>query len=110
MFESGFVAVAEPSPLDTRKAAREAVYSRQSEAFKAAYAAFVLEWLRIHGEASNEPIRAAYARDRWRPQPNAWQSAGGVFVRLIRSGEIREVGKERSKKFGNDLSVYELIK
>ena len=100
-----------PSPphlLERRRTAMNNSLKNAGDKFKSEFTDFVLMFLSINGRATGEAIREAYAKTS-HAQPHAWQAAGGVYARLRREGKVREVGKERSKKFGNDLAVLELV-
>lgn len=96
-------------PLSERRRARDRVAHKAGEPFRIAFTKFVVDYLTEHAKGNGEGIREAYERTS-SPQPHAWQAAGGVYAKLRRDGVIQEVGKVRSRKFGNDISVIALVK
>lgn len=99
----------ETAPLELRRKAMEKVLDNAGEAFRAHFTAFVLLHLSVNATSDGETIRELYETTSL-PQPHRWQAAGGVYARLRREGKIVEVGKVRSKKFGNDLAVIALVR
>lgn len=101
----------QPTPLERRHEAMEAALKYAGEKFKESFTAFVIQYLERHGKSSGEAIREAYERTtNPRPVKGHWQCVGGIYARLRKEGKVVEVGKVRSKKFGNDISVIELVK
>ncbi len=98
-----------PDPLADRRKAMKQAFDHADERWKEEYTAFIVRWLGLNGAGTGEDIRLAYESEPTRPQvSNSKRASGGIFARLRRQGTIREIGKRRSKKYGNDLAVYAL--
>lgn len=97
-----------PDPVKERRRVMEAAFEHADERWKAEYEAFILRWLERHGRGTAEEIRTAYEAAGLPAVSKSKRASGGIFVRLRRRGQIREVGKVRSKIYGNDLAVYSL--
>lgn len=99
----------QPSPIEQRRKAMKKSFDASVDAWKQAYRKFILHYLETVGDASAETIREAYMADTALPQTGSQQASGQIFVGLRRSGQIREVRRELSKKFGNLLAVYQRV-
>jgi hypothetical protein len=95
------------SPLESRFAVAAATYEFADDEWKECYEAFVLEYLTTHESGTAEDIRLAFEEDESNPQPGKSKRASGqIFIRLHKAKRIYRVGKERSRIYGNDLTVY----
>jgi hypothetical protein len=97
------------SPIERRRKAMEKALEHAGEKFREAFTAFVIRHLTRHGSATAEEIREAYEKTA-NPRPRSWRATGGIFTRLRHDGRIVEVGKKRSKRYGNDIAVVALAK
>jgi hypothetical protein len=96
-----------PHPLTLRDQAMQAAHDKATEAWRAAYTAHILAYLRQHGRATAEQIRLSYDG----PEAEASQRASGaIFLRLRRDGRICEVGRVKSAIYGNYLVQYGMVK
>lgn len=98
-------------PLKERRKAMDAAFRYADERWRESYPTFILRWLERNGSGTAEDIRLAYDADTNNPPlSKSKRASGAIYTTLRRQGKIREIGKQRSKKYGNDLAVYGLVR
>jgi hypothetical protein len=91
-----------------RQAVIDATTDKADAEWKGRYRAFALDYLAIHADGTAEEIRLAYNERPGLPKTDKQQSSGGIFQRLVKSGQIEPCGMRRSTIYGNMLQVYRL--
>lgn len=97
-------------PLEERRKAMQRAYDAAEERWKEEYTAFILWYLGKHNDGTGEEIRLAFENAGYKSSPNSKRASGAIFVSLKKKGVIKEVGKRKSILYGNDLSLYSLVR
>jgi hypothetical protein len=98
------------TPIDKRMRAMSSAEKAADEIWRRDYPLFVLRWLEANARGTAEDIRLAWERQGRVSPGGSKRASGAIFRKLSMSGEIREVGREKSGLYGNKLAVYERVR
>lgn len=98
-----------PSPIAVRRKRIKEAFANADAEWRKRYRSYILQFL-ASGPATAEDVRLSYRQSGLPQTVGSQRASGAIFIALKREGLIREVGKRRSRIYGNDISLYEAIK
>lgn len=85
----------------------DAALAKAHDAWRVRFEEFILEYAaRATEPFTGEDVWDAYDATPGQPRTDRRQAAGGIFQRLVRTGQLQRAEMKRSRKFGNFLQAY----